>query len=77
MSLEPVASAEKVYKFIGRDIPDSMRDFLIEHTTVQKKGRVNRGKMVNFLLNWLSRPFKKILNEKIYIGLKFIILSFK
>eukprot|EP00116_Pleurobrachia_bachei_P011104 sb/3471366/ len=39
MSLEPIASAEKVYKFIGREIPDNMKDFLIEHTTVQKKGR--------------------------------------
>ena len=38
MSLKPVETAEKVYQFIGKKIPDSMSEFLLQHTSSHEKG---------------------------------------
>lgn len=41
MSLKPVETAEKVYQFIGKKIPDSMSEFLLQHTSSHEKGVLN------------------------------------
>ena len=36
----PIESAEKVYKFLGKEMPATMSDFLVQHTTHQEKGKL-------------------------------------
>ena len=38
MSLQPIESAQRVYDFLGKPIPSTMKEFLIAHTTTQEKG---------------------------------------
>lgn len=56
MSLMPIESAEKVYKFLGKEMPGTMNDFLVQHTTHQEKGVLGTSKDSKAVLEkWKSK----------------------
>lgn len=67
MSLKPVETAEKVYQLIKQKIPDSMSEFLLNHTSSHEKGVLNTSRnSTEVLAKWhkLDLPIIRAIEEK-------------